>query len=422
MDKRRELFVSGFALFSMFFGAGNLIFPPTLGLMMGTDWLPSFLGFALSGVGLVVLGAIATTRCGGGVMDIAAKVGRPFAMIYGTLMILAIGPGLAIPRTAAMTHELLSSAFLPNLPLWVTSLVFFAITLFFTLNPGRIIDRLGQFLTPALLFVLAVIIVKTLLFPHAPVVTEHLPAFSSSFVEGYQTLDVIAALAFTSIVIEGFRLKGYEGSSLMSLTVKSCLIAGIALCLIYGGLLYMGAVFSGIAPADIEKVPLLVFSSRELLGTIGMAFMVIAMALACLTTSIGLTATVGLFFKNLSRGKLSYNLVAIVSSVFSAIVAVNGLERILEVSVPILLGIYPVSISLIVLALFGIERRSTAVGVMIGSLIPAVDQVLALFGMGPILPEAFGPFFWMVPTIVLGLLFTPIKLPAPRPLDAKEHF
>lgn len=422
MKNQNKILVSGFALFSMFFGAGNLIFPPTLGLSMGQHWISATLGFLATGVGIVMMAVVATAKTGGTVYDIGKKVGRPFAIVFGTLVVLSIGPGLATPRTAATTFEILEGSLLPGLSPILTSVIFFGLVLFFVLSPNTMVDRLGSILTPALLITLAIIIIKAVVSPlGVPVDTGATAVFGTSFVEGYQTMDAIAALVFTAVIIDGYKLKGItEEKTLISHTISSAIIASVGLSIIYGGLLYMGATVSGENLGEMSRVGLLIYCARELLGTAGMVFMSLAMGLACLTTAIGLTATTGTFFEELSQGKISYQAAVILSCLFSGFFAVFGVDRIVAISVPVLLALYPVAIVLIVMNLFTnrFQKRSTQIGAVVGALLPTVSTWSAkvtgvdfMDAFAKLFPESVATFAWLIPVVILGIIFTFIHIP-----------
>ena len=189
MSKRKIIIVSGLALFAMFVGAGNPIFPPQLGAEAGSAYLPATLGFLSTGIGLVFMGVVATTRAGGNIMDLGHHLGKVPISLFSVLAMLAIGPGLAIPRTAATTYEFLKGSLIPAFPAWLSSAIFFSIVLFFVFRPSRVVDLIGNFLTPGLIFVLAIIIIKGLITPLGEIIPTGMEAvFSTSFEKGYQTI------------------------------------------------------------------------------------------------------------------------------------------------------------------------------------------------------------------------------------------
>ncbi len=419
MKKKNLILVSGFALFSMFFGAGNLIFPPTLGLWVGSGFVPGILGFLLTAVGLVMLGVIATTKAGGNLENIAGKLGSKSGFLFGTLVLLSIGPGLAIPRTAATTYELLQVGLFENLNPVISSVVFFAIVLFFVLRPTDIVDNLGAILTPTLILLLLVVIVKGVVSPLSDVIDTGMKnIFAGSFEEGYQTMDALAALAFTSVIISGYEVKGITDSSkIYTLTVKAALIAAAGLCFVYGGLIYIGATTSSMGIENLTRVELLIYIAEGLLGKIGTVAMCVIMILACLTTAIGLTSTFSAFFERMTKGKINYSTWAIIAAVFSGFLAVRGVETIVKISVPILSMMYPISIVLVVLNLFDEKpyiKRLTYVGGVIGALLPTLSTILSTTGINlgfldafyGLFPETVQSFVWMIPAIIFAIIGT----------------
>ena len=251
MNKKfNDVVIVGFALFAMFFGAGNLIFPPYLGFLSGSVWPVAMLGFLITGIGIPLLGVIASARAGGSVEHLAGRVGPKFARVLGILIILAIGPLLAIPRTAATTFEL---AIRPNLP-WagpaLGSLTYFTVTLFFALNRSKVVDKIGKVLTPLLLVTLSLLIFKGIFPPLAAPVQGSLAApFSSGFREGYQTMDALASVVFAEIIIAALVFKGYaKTSDQIKLASLSAGVAAIGLGLVYGGLMYLGATSGSLFP------------------------------------------------------------------------------------------------------------------------------------------------------------------------------
>src|SRR4030043_501109 len=278
----------GLALFAMFFGAGNLIFPPFLGFIAGTSWSIAMIGFLITGIGMPLLGIMASSRAGGTVERLAGRVSPLFGRILSIVIILAIGPLLAIPRTAATTFEMGVRPNIPSADAAISSLVYFAITLFFAFNRRKVVDEIAKI--------------------------------------------IIAAMSF----------KGYsQTSDQVKMTSLAGLVSAIGLGLVYGGLMYLGASSVRLFPRDIERTDLLIRITQGLLGGTGKIILGLAVALACLTTSIGLTATVGDYFSNLSKGKLGYKGICVTTCVFSAVFATVGVTTIVRVAVPLLVTVYP---------------------------------------------------------------------------------
>jgi len=434
--KTKDTILIGAALFAMFFGAGNLIFPPAIGLMAGDQWGLSLLGFILTGIGLPVLGVIAVSKAGGTISDLAGRVGPVFSTILGSIIILAIGPLLAIPRTGATVYEIGIEPLLGSVNPFIVSVIYFSITLFFVIKPSGIIDKIGKILTPILLVVTLTIITKGVLVPlGSPVTTGIAMPFSKGFTDGYQTMDALGSIVMAGIVLVSLIEKGYTNKKeQISMTIKAGLIAGAGLLAIYGGLLYLGATSSGIFAADMPKSELIVNITNSVLGSMGQIGMCVVVSAACLTTSIGLTAIVGNYFADLSKGRLSYKAIVIGTVTFSAVMAVVGVEQIVKLAVPLLVLVYPVAIILIVLGLFDsfIKNKNVYKGAVTGALlVSAVDALTAMnINAGVMqkfatqLPFSASGFGWVVPTVILAILagFVPSKEAAKESLQVLENY
>ena len=416
------ILVSGLALFSMFFGAGNLIFPPTLGMQAGSSYIQATLGFLISSVGIVLLAVIASAKAGGSIKNLAAKLNSKFAFAFETIILLAIGPILAIPRTAATTYEIIHGTTIPNLNPILSAVIFFTVVVFFVLNPANIIDNLGKILTPALIVVLAMIIIKGFTSPLGEIVnTGKTGVFGYGFERGYQTMDALAALVFTSIIIKNFAEKGITNKKdIVKNTVYASLIAAVGLSIVYSGLLYIGATTSGLGVENMETVELLIYATTGLLGTFGKYALSIAIALACLTTAIGLSSTVVEYFYKLSKGKIKKVYILIISTLFSGYISISGVDNIVAVAGDLLSILYPVAIVLVFLNLFSgfFTKRATYIGSVFGTLIPTIIVTISekfnislgvfsefLINFKNSCPTLY-TFKWIIPAIVFGFLFT----------------
>lgn len=405
----KDSIVIGFALFSMFFGAGNLIFPGFLGNSLGSDFLLGTIGFVVTGVGLPLLAIVACSKGDGTFESIGNRIDRKFILIFTTILFLAIGPLMAVPRTAATTFELSVNPFLPNVPAIVAITVYFAINLFFVLKKSAIVDTIGKFLTPALLILLIVLIVKGMVSPIGEIISTNASSvLSNSLIEGYQTMDALGALLFASIVTTSLKDKGYKGKEMPKMIFKSSLVAAIGLAFVYGGLMYIGAQTSGLVSQEIGKTGLLLLISESVLGKVGPAIIGLAMGLACLSTSIGLVSVGASFFEEISKGKLSYNLNAIVITIISLGVATLGVDKIVALSGPVLNLLYPVSITIIITTLMSKYLKNMK-AVRLGIYTSLVFSLLLLIpGLNfSFLPLADLGFGWVIPTvlsIIIGLI------------------
>lgn len=413
MQNIKDIMVVGFALFAMFFGAGNLIFPPYLGLVSGSSWLTGFAGFVLADVGLALLAMLAAAKCNGEISKILSRSGKNLSIILGCAIMVCLGPLLAIPRTAATTFEMGIMPLFEGFNPVIFSIIFFALTLLLTIKPSKVVDIIGSFLTPALLIALAVLIISGILKPLGEI--NSTPMIDNVFVEGinqgYQTMDTLGAVALSTVIISTITSKGYKGEKIkIKLTLQAGIVASVGLCLVYGGLAYLGTTVSKLYGADVVQTSLIVDITSMLLGQPGKIILAIIVGLACLTTSVGLTSATGQYFKKLTNGKLKYELVVIVVCVFSAIVSNFGVSTIIQFSAPILTLIYPATVTLIVLTLFGdkinndnVFKFATYAALIVSMLTVANDFNISIpFILN--LPFASFGFNWIVPVIVSGII------------------
>ncbi len=358
MSKKNMTLVS-FMLFSLFFGAGNLIFPPFLGQNAGSAAAAAMLGFLLTAVVLPVLGVVVVARFDG-LDQLSRRMGRRFAPVFTVLIYLSIGPGLGIPRAASVPFEMAVAPYLPqgaDSSLWmlVYSLCFFAVALWLCLTPGKLVRRIGNYLTPALLLLLVFLFVSFLLRGQREV-TAPQPDYAAApllkgFVEGYQTMDTIAALNFGLVIATTLGSFGVEEKGdVIRRTVQAGLAAGTILTLVYMMLGYMGMCSSGVYPVQENGAWTLRHIVYQIFGSAGAVLLAAIFTLACLTTCVGLINSISQFFSTLFP-KVRYTAWVIVITGFSFLVCNQGLSTILSVSVPILSAIYPMAIVLILLGL-----------------------------------------------------------------------
>ena len=356
---RKQMIMISFMLFSMFFGAGNLIFPPFLGQSAGIHTVPALLGFLITAVVLPVLGVVVVARFDG--LDrLGAQVGRKFSLIFTILVYLALGPGLAIPRAASVPFEMAVAPYLPesaNLTLWMLlySLIFFAVALWLCLNPSKIVDWLGIILTPALLILLLILFIGFLATGTVDISAAQ-PAYASTpflqgFTEGYMTMDTLAGLNFGIVIATTLTSFGMqEKKSILRSTVWAGIWAGLILAIVYLMLTYMGMCSSGVYELQSNGAWTLRCIVAQVFGMPGAILLAAIFTLACLTTCIGLINSVSQYFSTLFS-KISYRGWVFLITGFSFFVSNLGLSLILSISVPILNAIYPVAILLILLGL-----------------------------------------------------------------------
>lgn len=356
---KRDLLVVSVMLFALFFGAGNLIFPPFLGQNAGSNTFPAMAGFLATAVILPVLGVVVVARFDG-LEKLGQQVGRRFALVFTVLIYLSIGPGLGIPRAASVPFEMAVAPYLPegaNTSLWMAaySLAFFLVALWLCLNPGKLVDRIGRGLTPALLALLTLLFVCFLLRGEtnvaAPRESYAAAPLLKGFTEGYNTMDTIAALNFGLVIsttLGSFGLR--EKRDRMRYTVLAGILAGTILALVYAMLSYMGMCSSGVYAVQENGAWTLRRIVYQVFGSTGAILLAAIFTLACLTTCVGLINSISQYFSVLFK-KVSYRAWVYVITFFSFLVCNLGLNVILSISVPILNAIYPVAIVLILLGL-----------------------------------------------------------------------
>ncbi len=404
--------VVGFALFSMFFGAGNVIFPPYLGFGAGTQWVNGFLFYFIADIGLALFALFTLLKVGGS-ENITGRIGSVASNILMSAIILCIGPMVAIPRTAATTFEMSVAPLISGVSPVIFSVAFFIVVLLLSIRQSAVIDVVGKVLTPALLIGLLVLIIKGIISPLGSIVNPHV---DSSFVivngikSGYQTMDVLAALAFGIIILKSAQEKGYsDGRESSKMIRAAAVIAGVLLLIVYFGLTYLGATSASLFSLDISRAELVIGIVERLLGKVGLVIFAVVVALACMTTAVALVSSAASFFEKLTKGRLSYATLVIIICVFSAVISNLGLDRIVAVASPILDIVYPPTLVLIALSWFG-DRLSRGVyrWAVIGALIASVLSTLSLYGVSvPIvntLPLASLGLGWIVPAAGFGIV------------------
>jgi LIVCS family branched-chain amino acid:cation transporter len=420
-------------LFSLFFGAGNLIFPPILGQQAGENFAFAIFGFILTGVGLPLLTVIAIAISGRDMQHLAGRVHPKFGIVFAVIVYLSIGPSMGIPRVANVAFEMGMRSFVPEslqASKWVLfafTFVFFCLVYWLCLNPSKLVLRIGNVLTPLLLLSIAALFIAAMMSPLGeahPAVQEYAasPGFKG-FMEGYLTMDTIAALAFGIIVINAIRDTGVQDKRMITkAAVQAGIIAGVGLSLVYAALGFMGVTSVTELGYAQNGGQLLTQIVQQLFGQFGLVLLSVIVALACLTTCIGLVSACSQYFSTLIK-RLRYNQIAFIICVLGLLVANLGLNTIISISIPILLVIYPVSIVFILLSFchrwFG-GRASVYIGALIGTMLVSVfdglkqanipvESVTEWLKHLPLYEQGIG---WIVPAVVgggIGFLFGIIR-------------
>lgn len=436
MDRKltiKEYIFLASMLFGMFFGAGNLIFPVSMGQQAGSNIWPAILGFCLTGVGIPLLGiaAMGISRSEG-LFDMCKRVGKSYGYFFTCLLYLAIGPLFAIPRTATVSFSVgiqpVIHADNTSVALCVFSVVFFAVVLFFSLRPSGIMTWIGKILNPLFLLFLAILAITAMINPMGSISAGEPTgkyvemSFFQGFLEGYNTLDALASLAFGIVLINSIRNLGVRSPEAISgSTLKSGVLSTILMAAIYCMLTVVGAQSHSVLGISADGGEALFQIGSHYFGTFGGVLLGIIVTVACLKTAIGLITSCATAFVELFPNSLNYRVYAILFSVFSFGIANFGLNRIIELSLPVLMFLYPLTITLILLCLFGrwfnYDRRVFISVTTCTVLAAALDFLNALpeaakdfLHVGGLLSAAKAlPFFsigmgWIVPAC-FGLIF-----------------
>lgn len=437
LSRSQSILVAG-TLFGMFFGAGNLIFPVHLGQLAGSNMWQATLGFIVTAVSIPILGvaAIGVTHSSG-LQALSAKVGKRYSYIFTCLLYLTIGPFFAIPRCCTTSFTtgiapMLAEGSSETFPLLVFSFCFFALVLFFSLRPGKITVWIGKIINPVFLVFFGVLVLAVCLQPGAavsqvsPAQGYDTSAFFSSLIEGYGTMDAIAGLAFGIVVVDIIRRMGVsDDGDIAKEVLRSGLLTGLLMALIYVLTIFMGVRSRAFFEISENGGIALTQISSHYLGRFGGIILAVTITFACLKTSIGLVTSCSETFYEMFPHSLSYRSWAILFSVFSFAVSNVGLSAIINWSLPVLMFLYPLAITLILLALcgklFDHDRRvyvSVTVFTLIAALfdliktLPAgVISALKLEGAvsfaGKVLPWFDLNLGWVIPALtglLLGLL------------------
>ncbi len=358
----KELISVGFMVFSIFFGAGNLIFPPLLAQDAGTNFLVAMGGFFVTGIGLPLLGLIALVSVGGKYEELVSERLHPwFLVITFSLLYLVIGPFFAMPRTGAVSFEIGIRPFLAiddlRMGQFIYTAVFFAVTYFFAANPSRLVDRVGKILCPLLLFFLCILFARTFYEPIGTIlepINEYVEnPFSTGFVSGYQTMDMLASLAIGGLAITAVKEKGItEPGAIRTVCIKACIVAIVLMAMVYGSLAYLGATCPSVLGYSANGGVILSSATYVFFGDTGKIILAVIIGFACLTTSIGISAASAGYFQYVLGGRVGYKPILAVSVFFTFLAANLGLTELIRISIPFLVALYPIFIVLVLLSLF----------------------------------------------------------------------
>ncbi len=416
MNKTKEIWIAGFALFSLFFGAGNLLLPALLGYNAGDNWLWVTLGFIITAVVIPIIGILAHSKLQGTLFDFGKKVSPTFSLIYCVIVYL-ISIAIPSPRTASATHEIAVHPFFGTSPL-LTSCVYFLLVLVFVLNRSKILNLIGKYLTPFIVLIL-VLVIGIGLFSSDMIMNPS--TFTTPIVdgllEGYQTFDAIGAVVVGGVVIISLNLKGVNSfDEKKELIKKAGFIAGTGLLVMYAGLIAVGAFYGseifvdGTLSNDMQRANLLRGISISTLGNIGNAFLSVLIALACFTTAVGIITGTADYFKGLFKdSQKAYVITAVVGCLVGVLVGQMDFHSIIVIALPVLMFIYPITIVLILLNVLN-EKYATplvfravvlvtfifSIPDFLGFIIPAEN----LIGVKSLIPFSQYHLGWVIPAVI----------------------
>lgn len=419
----KDILITGFAMFAIFFGSGNLIFPPQVGLLSGEYVFWPIGGLALSGILFPMLAVAAVGNVGYGLQDMMKHVTSWWHYLYMGLGLLVVIFG-TIPRCGGVAYETGFEGIFGSLPVYARILfllIFFGVSYYFAMNKSNVIDRIGKYLTPILLITLLVIILLAIFQPMGAIggglQESGQEAFLSAFLTGYNTGDVGTGIICAGIFIAAFREKGYTGKEEYKKMMFGIIVIGfLLLFIVYGGLAYLGAQGGSDYPADVDTTYLLTDLVRRLAGSGGSIVLSLAVIFACLTTAVGMIATTGQWVEEWTKGKIPYKWASLIITIAIFLVSSTGVSNVLTISGPIFTILFPMSVVMMILGLF--KKFVPNDGAWKGAVI--VSAVMSLFdalnvaqssGLIPIdvsgimniiykIPFARQGFAWVVPTII----------------------
>lgn len=414
------IIISGLMLFSFFFGAGNLIFPPMLGYTAQHNMWLAMGGFAITGILMPYITVIVVAYMNGGVESVGRKVHPIFGLIFAICIYLSIGALYGIPRAANVAYEIGTQNILPvhnHYTLIIFSLLFFLIVYLVALYPNRIVDNLGKYLTPILIIMILVLCILVFIHPEGSIGSprgEYTNApVVSGILKGYFTMDLVAALAFSVVIAQTFKLNGItDRKKLIPAVAKSGFISAILLALIYFSLAYLGATTSH--SGFKNGTDILTYNTLRVFGAYGNLVFGIIVILACLTTCIGLVNACAAFAVQ-KLTKISYKIFVLAFTLLGFLVSTLGLDLILKIAVPLLTFIYPTSIVLVLISFISIfiryDLKFTFVIPTIVALIISILQIMSDYNFSKyakviynVLPLSNYQLAWLIPCIILTLL------------------
>ena len=410
MNYTKQTYLVAFALFSLFFGAGNLILPSFLGYNAGSSWFWVAIGFALSGVVIPILAIYGYARLQGTLLDFAKKVSPKFALLYA-IIVYCVCVCLPSPRTASVAYQIAIEPYFDISSLGV-SILYFTLVMLFALNRTRIISLIGNFLTPLIILILILIISLGFCVDTTPMrdtIFEN--TFTNGILEGYQTFDALGGVVVGGVIVISLALQDrYNYQEKRRMIARSGLLAGIGLFVIYGGLIALGAYYSSDLQVT-QRTQLLKILSKNTLGDYGTAFLGVLVALACFTTAVGIVTGTADFVKGIAKNAPgAYTITAVVGCLLGVLVGQFDVSFIINVALPVLMFIYPITIVLIILNTMPAKYASAKVfrAVTLITFVFSIPDFLQIFmsqgaleGVNRWIPFSKYGLGWLLPGLIV---------------------
>jgi len=387
MDKKKFITVvtAGFALFAMFFGAGNLVIPPYIGLKIGALSGVAFAGFFVSDILLSFLAVVMVASIGLTFTDLGKRFPPLFVNALVFIIIVTLGPLICVPRTGSTTYEVAVQPFFPQIDKITFGVFYFGITLLLSISKAKIVDIIGKILTPFLILSLTIlIVVGTINAPKELADNGYTfrEAFAFGFSKGYLTLDVLAGVIFSGLIISSIVREGYQREAdKKQVTILSGIISAGCLVFIYGGLLYLGAT-SNLSPSEesVSYIDILKHIAYNVLGSNGGIVISVAVAFACLTSAIAIVSAMGEIFENISKGRIPYKWGVWICSIVSFVLSIQSVEEIIHYAGYLLDFSYPITIALTLFVLFFGKQVKSNTPYIVGVTLTAVLSGLFIIG------------------------------------------
>lgn len=352
MKTKSKILSTGLAMFSMFFGSGNLVFPLVVGQMSEGHFTLAAIGILLTGVFVPFLGILVMLLFNGNSNEFFGRLGKPAVFWFSLVALSLMGPFGVLARCITVAHGAFKLV-LPSTGLWIFSAICCGLIFLLTVKKNKIVPLLGSILTPILLLSLAAIAIFSLKTAHVPIINgSSWNSFKIGIFQGYQTMDLLAAFFFSTFVINHLKGQSKDQPNTFSIFIKSSLLGAALLSIVYIILVVLGATY---APelASIPPQEMLAYVAKASLGSFAAPVVCCTMVLACITTAIVLTSLFAEFLKKeIAKDKINFPFALIITlaiAFFTSTLEFSGIARILG---PILDAIYPALIVMTVLGIF----------------------------------------------------------------------